>query len=99
VVESDLDGEIIDHLGYDHGASARRGTSNSRNGTRSQTVITDVGPVEIVPAGLGVHIRAQTGVLGFDRIWLVFVVGGSADIDPASDRVEIIEASRPTAFA
>ncbi|MFE3003132.1 IS256 family transposase, partial [Nocardia sp. NPDC059246] len=47
VVESALDGEITDHLGYDHGDPAGRGIPNSRNGTRSKTVITDVGPVEI----------------------------------------------------
>ncbi|WP_405166540.1 IS256 family transposase [Nocardia sp. NBC_01499] len=47
VVESALDGEITDHLGYDHGDPAGRGTPNSRNGTRSKTVVTDVGPVEI----------------------------------------------------
>lgn len=47
VVESALDGEIADHLGYDHGDPAGRGTGNSRNGTRSKTVVTDVGPVEI----------------------------------------------------
>lgn len=47
VVESALDGEIRDHLGYDHGDPAGRGTGNSRNGTRSKTVVTDVGPVEI----------------------------------------------------
>jgi transposase-like protein len=47
VVESALDGEITDHLGYDQGDPAGRGTGNSRNGTRSKTVVTDVGPVEI----------------------------------------------------
>lgn len=47
VVESALDGEITDHLGYDHGDPAGRGTGNSRNGTRSKTVVRDVGPVEI----------------------------------------------------
>ena len=47
VVESALEGEITDHLGYDHGEAAGRGTGNSRNGTRSKTVVTDVGPVEI----------------------------------------------------
>ncbi|WP_228567096.1 IS256 family transposase [Nocardia sp. SYP-A9097] len=47
VVESALDGEITDHLGYDHSDPAGRGTPNSRNGTRSKTVVTDVGPVEI----------------------------------------------------
>ncbi|MCP2321440.1 Transposase, Mutator family [Nocardia amikacinitolerans] len=47
VVESALDGEITDHLGYDHSDRQGRGTGNSRNGTRSKTVVTDVGPVEI----------------------------------------------------
>ncbi|MFD3746253.1 IS256 family transposase [Nocardia sp. NPDC058633] len=47
VVESALEGEITDHLGYEHSDPAGRGTGNSRNGTRSKTVITDVGPVEI----------------------------------------------------
>lgn len=47
VVESALDGEITDHLGYEHGDPAGRGTPNSRNGTRAKTVVTDVGPVEI----------------------------------------------------
>lgn len=47
VVESALEGEITDHLGYDHSDPAGRGTGNSRNGTRSKTVVTDVGPVDI----------------------------------------------------
>ncbi len=47
VVESALDGEITDHLGYDHSDRQGRGTGNSRNGTRSKSVVTDVGPVEI----------------------------------------------------
>jgi transposase-like protein len=47
VLESALDGEITDHLGYDKHDPAGRGTGNSRNGTRAKTVLTDVGPVEI----------------------------------------------------
>lgn len=47
VVESALEGEITDHLGYDHGDPAGRGTGNSRNGTRAKTLVTDVGPVAI----------------------------------------------------
>ncbi|MFE0021478.1 IS256 family transposase [Amycolatopsis sp. NPDC059021] len=45
LLESALDGEITDHLGYDKHDPAGRGTGNSRNGTRSKTVLTDVGPV------------------------------------------------------
>jgi transposase-like protein len=47
VLESALDGEITDYLGYDKHDPAGRNTGNSRNGTRSKTVLTDVGPVEI----------------------------------------------------
>jgi transposase-like protein len=47
VLESALEGEITDHLGYDKHDPVGRGAGNSRNGTRAKTVITDVGPVEI----------------------------------------------------
>jgi putative transposase len=47
LLESALDGEITDHLGYDKHDPAGRNTGNSRNGTRSKTVLTDVGPVEV----------------------------------------------------
>jgi putative transposase len=46
-LESALEGEITDHLGYDKHAPAGRNTGNARNGSRSKTVLTDVGPVEI----------------------------------------------------
>jgi len=47
LVESALDGEITDHLGYGkHDAEGRDG-GNSRNGRRAKTVLTEVGPVEI----------------------------------------------------
>ncbi|MFV2118722.1 IS256 family transposase [Streptomyces sp. Act-28] len=53
VLESALEGEITDHLGYDKHEAAGRNSGNSRNGTRSKTVLTDVGPVEIkVPRDL-----------------------------------------------
>ncbi len=47
VLESALEGELTDHLGYDKHDPAGRGSGNTRNGTRTKTVITDVGPVEI----------------------------------------------------
>src|SRR3954452_953395 len=47
LVESALEGELTDHLGYGkHDADGRDG-GNSRNGHRSKTVLTEVGPVEI----------------------------------------------------
>ena len=47
LVESALEGEITDHLGYDKHDAAGRDGGNSRNGRRSKTVLTEVGPVEI----------------------------------------------------
>jgi putative transposase len=47
VLESALEGEITDHLGYDKHDAAGRNSGNSRNGTRVKTVLTDVGPVEV----------------------------------------------------
>jgi len=40
--------EMSEHLGYDkHEPAGRERGSNSRSGTRSKTVLTDVGPVQI----------------------------------------------------
>ncbi|GLY80064.1 hypothetical protein Airi01_083310 [Actinoallomurus iriomotensis] len=47
VLESALEGEITDHLGYDKHDPAGKDSANSRNGHRSKTVTTDIGPVQI----------------------------------------------------
>jgi putative transposase len=47
LVEAALEGEITGHLGYDRHDAACRDGGNSRNGHRSKTVLTEVGPVEI----------------------------------------------------
>jgi transposase-like protein len=47
VLESALEGEITDHLGYDKHDPAGKNGGNSRNGARAKTVLTEVGPVEI----------------------------------------------------
>ncbi|WP_394346823.1 transposase [Streptomyces dangxiongensis] len=47
LLESALEGEITDHLGYDKHDPAGKNGGNSRNGTRAKTVLTDVGPVGI----------------------------------------------------
>ncbi len=47
VLETALEAEMTEHLGYDkHGPEGRNG-GNSRNGTRAKTVLTEIGPVEI----------------------------------------------------
>jgi len=47
VLESALEGEMTDHLGYEKHEAAGKNGGNSRNGRRSKTVTTDVGAVEI----------------------------------------------------
>jgi NAD(P)-dependent dehydrogenase (short-subunit alcohol dehydrogenase family) len=47
LLESALDDEMTGHVGYDKHDAAGKNGGNSRNGKRSKTVLTDVGPVEI----------------------------------------------------
>lgn len=47
MLETALEAEMSEHLGYDKHQAAGRNGENSRNGTRSKTVQTEVGPVEI----------------------------------------------------
>ncbi len=47
VFESALEGEMDDHLGYGKHDPVGRNGGNSRNGTRSKTLVTEAGPVEI----------------------------------------------------
>jgi transposase-like protein len=48
VLEASLEAEMSEHLGYEkHDPAGRVKGSNSRNGTRSKSVLTDIGPVEV----------------------------------------------------
>jgi putative transposase len=47
VVDSALEGEMEDHLGYARHDPAGRDGGNSRNGTRSKELLTEAGPVQI----------------------------------------------------
>ena len=47
VLETALEAEMDEHLGYPPYAVEGRNSGNSRNGTRSKTVLTEVGDVEI----------------------------------------------------
>ena len=48
VIETALDEELSEHLGYDRHDPAGYGSGNSRNGTRAKTVLTDAcGQIEI----------------------------------------------------
>lgn len=47
VLETALDAEMTEHLGYDKHDPAGHGSGNSRNGSRAKTVFTEIGPVQI----------------------------------------------------
>src|SRR6201998_3959981 len=47
LIERALGAELTEHLGYEKGDPAGRGSGNSRNGTSSKTILTDDGEIEI----------------------------------------------------
>ena len=47
VLEAALEGEMTGHVGYEPHDRAGHHSGNSRNGTRTKTVITDIGPIEL----------------------------------------------------
>ena len=47
VLETALEAELTEHLGYEKHDPVGRNGANSRNGARSKTVITEVGPLEL----------------------------------------------------
>ena len=47
VLQTGLEVEMTDHLGYERHAAAGHGSGNSRNGLTSKTVTTEIGKVEL----------------------------------------------------
>jgi len=47
VLEAGLEAEMTEHVGYEAHDPVGHHSGNSRNGSRSKTVITDIGPVEV----------------------------------------------------
>jgi len=47
VLEAGLDAEMTEHVGYEAHDPVGHHSGNSRNGTRTKTVITDIGPVQV----------------------------------------------------
>jgi putative transposase len=77
VLETALDAEMSDHLGYDKHDPVGRNHGNSRNGVRSKTVLTEIGPVEIeVPRDVDASFqptivrKRQRRLTGVDQIVL-----------------------------
>ena len=69
VLEAGLEVEMDEHLGYPKHAVEGRNHGNSRNGTRSKTVLTEIGPVEIdVPRDRDSSFDPQTVRKGQRRL-------------------------------
>ena len=47
ILERGLSEELTDHLGYEAGDAAGRGSGNNRNGTSAKTVLTEIGAVDL----------------------------------------------------
>lgn len=83
VFEIALDAEMTEHLGYERHDAAGRGSGSSRNGTRSKTVLTEIGPVEIdVPRDVDSSFmpqivkKRQRRLTGIDEIVLSLTAKG-----------------------
>jgi putative transposase len=77
VLETALEAEMDEHLGYEKHDVSGRGSGNSRNGTGTKTVLTEIGQVEIdVPRDTGstfdpqIVRKRQRWLTGVDEILL-----------------------------
>ena len=59
VLEAALEAEMTEHVGYEPYDPAGHHSGNSRNGNRSKTVITDIGPVKIDVPGTGLAVSSR----------------------------------------
>jgi putative transposase len=100
VLETALDVELSEHLGYDKHDPAGRGSGNSRNGTRGKTVLTELGPVEVdVPrdrAGTFEPVivkKGQRRLDGIDQIVLSLTARGLTTGEVAAHFADVYGAS------
>ena len=96
VLETALEAEMTEHLGYDKHDPAGRNGGNSRNGTRSKTVLTEIGPVEIeVPRDRdgsfepGIVRKRQRRLDGIDEIVLSLSARGLTTGEIAAHFAEV----------
>ena len=96
VLETALQVEMSDHLGYDRHDPVGRGSGNSRNGSTTKTVRTDIGDVELAvprdragtfnPAVIAKHSRRLSG---FDDAVLSLYAKGMTTGDIANHLADI----------
>jgi putative transposase len=70
VLEAALAEELSDHLGYESGDPAGRGSGNSRNGSTAKTLLTESGPVALdTPRDRAGSFEPQIVRKGQRRAW------------------------------
>jgi putative transposase len=96
VLETALDAEMGEHLGYDKHDPAGRNGGNSRNGYRVKTVLTEIGPVEVeVPRNRdgsfepAIVRKRQRRLDGIDEIVLSLTARGLTTGDIAAHFAEV----------
>jgi putative transposase len=96
VLETALEAEMTEHLGYDKYDPAGRDGGNSRNGTRSKTVLTEIGPVQIeVPRDTDASFdpqivrKRQRRLTGVDEIVLSLTAKGLTTGEIAAHFTEV----------
>ena len=100
VLETALEEEMSEHLGYDKHDPVGRNLGNSRNGVRSKTVLTEIGPVEIdlprdIEASFTPQIvkKRQRRLTGVDEIVLSLTARGLTTGEIAAHFAEVYGAS------
>lgn len=100
VLETALYAEMTEHLGYDKHDPAGRGSGNSRNGVRSKTVLTEIGPVDIdVPRDVNSSFdpqivkKRQRRLTGIDEIVLSLTAKGLTTGEVAAHFADIYGAT------
>jgi putative transposase len=100
VLETALEAEMSDHLGYDKHHPIGRNHGNSRNGLRAKTVLTEIGPVEIeVPRDLDASFqpkivkKRQRRLSGVDQIVLSLSARGLTTGEISAHFAEVYGAS------
>ena len=100
VLETALEEEMSEHLGYDKHDPVGRNRGNSRNGVRSKTVLTEIGPVEIdVPRDIDASFdpqivkKRQRRLTGVDDIVLSLTARGLTTGEISAHFAEVYGAS------
>jgi putative transposase len=73
VLETALEAEMSEHLGCDKHDAMGRNDGNSRNGARTKTVFTEIGPVEIQVPRIGMGPSSRRSCVSRSGVWTVWI--------------------------